>query len=80
MERHLWQKDYMQIWRRTQIFALENLATPIPKNSVNVEENRQKLRKILQDYEDRCKMLGIPAMIERYEYRRNRRNKRFCYL
>ena len=24
MERHLWQKDYMQIWRRTQIFALEN--------------------------------------------------------
>ena len=24
MERHLWQKDYMQIWRRTQILALEN--------------------------------------------------------
>ena len=24
MERHLWQKDYMQIWRRTKIFALEN--------------------------------------------------------
>lgn len=52
----------------------ENLAIRVYKNpDTNVEENLQKLGKIFRDYEDKCRILGIPTMIEIFEHRRNKR-------
>lgn len=52
----------------------ENLAIRVYKNpDTNIEENLQKLGKIFRDYEDKCRILGIPTMIEIFEHRRNKR-------
>lgn len=55
----------------------ENLATPVHKNPIYVEKNLQKLAQVFQNYEDRCKMLGIPTIMEIYEHEHSR-NKKFC--
>lgn len=54
--------------------------TQMVNHLINVEKNLQKLAQVFQNYEDKCKMLGIPTIMEIYEHEHSRNKKNCCFF